>query len=86
MNQQKQETVTKQMKPLRTEQGKRLVEYDHCKKDELRHLNEQITKRDDMIENKTVELSNNYLYISGISALGLAIAGYLLYNKIKKPE
>ena len=39
-----------------------------------------------MIERKPVELSNNYLYISGVSVVGLAIAGYLLYNKFKKPE
>ena len=39
-----------------------------------------------MIEHKPVVLSNNYLYISGISVIGLAIGGYLLYNKLKKPE
>ena len=46
---QQQETVTKQKNPLRIEQGKRLVEYNHCKKKELKHLNEQITKQDDMV-------------------------------------
>ena len=83
---QQQETVTKQTNPLKIEQGKRLVEYNHHKKEELKHLNEQITKRDNMIECKPVVLSNNYLYISGISVIGLVIAGYLLYNKFKKPE
>ena len=39
-----------------------------------------------MIERKPVELSNNYLYISGVSVVGLARIGYLLYNKFKKQE
>ena len=43
---QQQETVTKQKNPLRIEQGKKLVEYNKCKKEELKHLNEQITKQD----------------------------------------
>ena len=30
--------------------------------------------------------SNNYLYISGASVVGLSIVVYLLYNKFKKPE
>ena len=76
---QQQETVTKQKNPLRIEQGRRLVEYS-------RHMNEQITKQDDMIERKPIELSNNYLYICGVSVVGLAIVGYILYNKFKKPE
>ena len=49
-------------------------------------MNEKITKQDDMVERKPVELSDNYLYISGVSVVGLAILGYLLYNKFKKPE
>ena len=72
--------------PLRVEQGKRLVEYNRRKKQELKSLNEQITKQDYLIEHKPVELSNNYLYISGVSVVGLAIAGYLLYNKFKKTK
>ena len=83
---QQQETVTKQKNPLRIEQGKRLVEYNCCKKEELKHLNEQITRPDDMIECKPTELSNNYLYISGVSVIGMAIARYLLYKKFKRPE
>ena len=39
-----------------------------------------------MVERKPVKLSNTYLYISGVSVVGLTIAGYLLYNKFKKPE
>ena len=55
VNQQKQETITKQKNPLRVEQGKRLVEYNCRKKEELKHLNEQITKQDDMVEHKAEE-------------------------------
>ena len=36
VTQQKQETVTKQKNPLRIEQGKKLVEYNRCKKEELK--------------------------------------------------
>ena len=81
VNQQNKEYVTKQKNSLRIEQGKRLVEYNCRKKEELKHLNECITKRDDMIEGKPIELSNNYLYISGVGVIGLAIGGYLLHNK-----
>ena len=49
---QQQETVTKQKNPLRIEQGKKLVEYNKCKKEELKNLNEQITKQDDIAEHK----------------------------------
>ena len=41
---QQQETVTKQKNPLRIEQGKKLVEYNCRKKEELKRLNYQITK------------------------------------------
>ena len=81
---QQQETGTKQKNPLRTEQGQRFVEYNCCKKEELKPLNEQITKQDNLVEHKPMELS--YLYISGVSVIGLTIGGYLLYNKFKKPE
>ena len=63
-----------------------MVKYNHCKKEELKHLNEQIAKQDDMVECKPKELSNNYLYFGGTSFVGLVIIGYLLYNKFKKPE
>ena len=78
---QQQETVTKQKNPLRMEQGKRLVEYKHRKKEELKRLNEQITKRDGIEPN-----TNTYVYVSALSAFGLAISRYLLYSKFKKPE
>ena len=42
---QQQETVTKQKNPLRIGQGKRLVENNRCKKEELKRLNKQITKQ-----------------------------------------
>ena len=83
---QQQETVTKQKNPLRIEQGKRLVEYNCRKKEELKRLNEQITKRDDMVEHKPRPDTNNYVYVGCLSAFGLAIDGYLLYSKLKKPE
>ena len=81
---QQQETVTKQKNPLRIEQGKKVVEYNKRKKEELKCLNEQITKQDDIAEHKPKPNMNNYVYASGLSVLGLAIDGYLLYNKFKK--
>ena len=82
---QEQEIVTKQNNPLRIEQGKKLVEYNHPKKEELKRLNEQITKQDG-IEHKPKPDTNTYVYVSSLSAFGLAIGGYLLYSKFKKPE
>ena len=83
---QQQETVTKQKNPLRVEQGRKLVEYNKRKKEELKHLNEQITKQDDMAEHKPKPDTNTYVYVGGLSVFGLAIGGYLLYNKFKKQE
>ena len=83
---QQQETITKQKNPLRIEQGKRLVEYNHRKKEELKHLNEQITKQDGMVEHKPRTDTNNYVYVSSLSLFGSAISRYLLYSKFKKPE
>ena len=80
---QQQETVTKQKNPLRIEQGKKLVEYNRRKKEELKRLNEQITKQDDIAKQPNM---NNYAYVGSLSVLGLAIGGYLLYSKFKKPE
>ena len=82
---QQQETVTKQKNPLRIEQGRRLVEHNHCKKEELKHLNEQITTEDG-IERKPTTDTNTYVYVGGLSLFGLAISGYLLYSKFKIPE
>ena len=39
-----------------------------------------------MMEHKPEEPSSNYLYISGVGVVGLAIIACLLYNKFKKPE
>ena len=83
---QQQETVTKQKNPLRIEQGKKLVEYNKLKKEELKCLNEQLTKQDNIAEYKPRPDTSTYVYAGGLSVLGLAIAGYLLYSKFKKSE
>ena len=83
---QQQETVTKQKNPLRIEQGRKLVEYNKRKKEELKRLNGQITKQDDMADHKLKPNMNNYVYAGSLSVLGLAIGGYLLYNKFKKQK
>ena len=80
------QTVTKQKNPLRIEQGRKLVEYNKRKKEELKRLNEQITKQDNIADHKPRPHTNAYVYAGGLSVLGLAIGGYLLYNKFKKPE
>ena len=82
---QQQETVTKQKNPLRIEQGRKLIEYNCRKKEQLKRLNEQITKQDD-IEHKPKPNMNNYVYVGSLIVLGLAIGGYLLYSKFKKSE
>ena len=86
VTQQNQETVTKQKNPLRVEQGRKLVEYNKRKKEELKRLNDRITKQDDMADHKPRPHTDAYVYVSGLSVLGLAIGGYLLYNKFKKRE
>ena len=83
---QQQETVTKQKNPLRTEQGKKLVEYNRRKKEELKRLKEQITNQDDIAEHKPWPNTSTYVYAGSLSVLGLAIGGYFLYNKFKKQE
>ena len=82
---QQQETVTKQKNPLKIEQGKRLVEYNCRKKEELKSLNEHITKQDDMVHKPKPDTSN-YVYVSSLSVFELAISRYLLYSKFRKPE
>ena len=62
MTQQNQETVTKQKNPLRVEQGRKLVEYNKRKKEELKRLNEQITKQDG-VEHKPKPNTNNNSHI-----------------------
>ena len=86
MTQQNQETVAKQKNPLRVEQERILVEYNKRKKEELKHLNDWITKQDNIADHKPRPHTNAYVYVSGLSVLGLAISGYFLYNKFKKPE
>ena len=83
---QQQETVTKQKNPLRIQQGRKLVEYNKRKKEELKRLNDQITKQDDIAEHKPRPDTSTYVYAGGLSVLGLVIGEYLLYNKFKKQE
>ena len=83
---QQQETVTKQKNPLRIEEGRKLVEHNKRKKEELKRLNEQITKQDDMVDHKPRPDTSTYVCAGGLSVLGLAISGYLLYSKFKKQE
>ena len=63
-----------------------MVECNKRKKEELKRLNEQITKQDDMADHKPKPDTNAYVYAGGLSVLGLAIGGYLLYSKFKKQE
>ena len=86
VTQENQETVTKQKNPLRIEQGRKLVEYNRRKNEELKRLNEQITKQDDRTEHKPKPDTNTYVYAGGLSLFALAIGRYLLYSKFKKPE
>ena len=83
---QQQETVTKQKNPLRIEQGKKLVEYNKRKKEELKCLNGQITKQHNIAEHKPRPNTSTYVYAGSLSVLGLAIGGYLLYSKFKKQK
>ena len=83
---QQQKTVTKQKNPLRIEQGRKLVEYNKRKKEELKSLNKQIRKQDNIAEHKPRPDTSTYVYAGSLSVLGLAIGGYLLYNKFKKQE
>ena len=83
---QQQETVTKQKNPLRNKQGKKLVEYNKRKKEELKHSNEQTTKQDNIAEHKPKPDTNTYVYVGSLSVFGLAISGYLLYSKFKKQK
>ena len=56
------------------------------RKKELKRLNEQITKQDDMAEHKPKPDTNTYVYVGSLSVFGSAIGGYLLYSKFKKQE
>ena len=72
--------------PSENSARKKSVEYNKRKKEELKHLNEQITKQDDMADHKPKSNMNNYVYAGGLSVFGLAISGYLLYSKFKKQK
>ena len=61
-----------------------MVEYNKRKKEELKWLNEQITKQDDIAKHKPRPDTSTYVYAGGLSVLGLAISGYLFYGKFKK--
>ena len=63
-----------------------MVEYNCRKKEELKRLNEQITKQDNVTEHKPKPNMNNYVYVGSLSVLGLTISGYPLYSKFKKSE
>ena len=63
-----------------------MVDYNKRKKEELKRLNEQITKPDNIAEHKPRPNTNAYVYASGLSVLGLGIGWYLLYNKFKKQK
>ena len=63
-----------------------MVEYNKRKKEELKHLNEQITKQDNIAGHKPKPDKNTYVHVSGLSVFGLAIGGYLLYSKFKKQK
>ena len=63
-----------------------MVEYNKRKKQELKRLNEQITKQDNIAEHKPRPDTSTYVYASGLSVLGLAIGVYLLYSKFNKQK
>ena len=63
-----------------------MVEYNKCKKEELKQLNEQIMKQDNIAEQKPRPDTSTYVYAGGLSVFGLAIGGYLLYSKFKKQK
>ena len=63
-----------------------MVEYNKCKKEELKRSNEQITKQENKADHKPKPNMNNYVYAGGLSVIGLAIGGYLLYSKFKKQK
>ena len=63
-----------------------MVEYNKHKKEELKRLNKQITKQDNIAEHKPKADTNTYVYVGGLSVFGLAIGGYPLYSKFKKQK
>ena len=63
-----------------------MVKYNKRKKEELKCLNEQITKQNNIAEHKPRPNTSTYVYAGDLSVLGLAIGGYLLYSKFKKQK
>ena len=61
-----------------------MVEYNRRKKEQLKRLNEQITKQDG-VDHKPRTDTNSYVYVGGLSLFGLAIGSYLLHSKFRKP-
>ena len=59
---QQQETVTKQKNPLRIEQGKKLVEYNRHKKEELRQVLFDIRAGNSNLAKSLIEISNHAMY------------------------
>ena len=59
---------------------------DDCKKEEVKRLNEQITKQDNIAEHKPRPDISTDVYAGGLGVLGLATGGYLLYSKFKKQK
>ena len=49
-------------------------------------MNDQITKQDYMTDHKPKPSTSSYVYAGGLSVLGLAIGGYLLYSNFKKQK
>ena len=80
------QTEEHRRKLKRTEHGRKLVEYNKRKKEELKRLNEQITKQYNMADHKPKPNMNKYVYAGSLSVLGLAISGYLLYSKFMKQK
>ena len=54
--------------------------------EEVKCLNEQITKQYDIAEHKPRPDTSTYVYATGLSVLGLTMGGYLLYSKFKKQK
>ena len=67
-------------------QEKNWLNITNVKKEELKRLNEQITKQDDMVDHNPRPNTSTYVYAGGLSVFGLAIGGYLLYSKFKKQK
>ena len=80
MTQQNQETVTKQKNPLRIEQGRKLVECNRRKKEELKRLNEQITKQD------SINSHLNLIYTSIPHDLLKSRISNLVHNAFRKKD